>query len=29
MKYKSYGTLERYKGILVAKGYTLTYGVDH
>jgi Reverse transcriptase (RNA-dependent DNA polymerase) len=29
MKYKSDGTLERYKTRLVAKGYTQTYGIDY
>ena len=29
VKFKSDGSLERYKASLVAKGYTQTYGVDY
>lgn len=29
IKYKAYGTLERYKARLVAKGYNQTYGIDY
>ncbi|GJR11586.1 putative RNA-directed DNA polymerase [Tanacetum coccineum] len=29
VKYKPYGTVERYKARLVAKGYTQTYGIDY
>ena len=29
VKYKADGSLERYKAILAAKGYTQTYGVDY
>ena len=29
VKFKGYGSLERYKARLVAKGYTQTYGVDY
>ena len=29
MTYKSYGTIDRYKVRLVAKGYAQTYGIDY
>ena len=29
LKYKAYGTLDMHKAKLVAKGFTLTYGVDY
>jgi len=29
IKYKDDGTMERYKALLVAKGYTQSYGVDY
>ena len=29
VKFKGDGSLERYKAMLVAKGYTQTYGVDY
>ncbi|GJU95598.1 putative RNA-directed DNA polymerase [Tanacetum coccineum] len=29
IKYKPYGTVERYKARLVAKGYAQTYGIDY
>ena len=29
IKYNSYGSLERYKGSLIAKGFTYTYGIDY
>jgi len=29
VKYKSDGSLERYKAILVAKGYTQMYGINY
>ena len=29
MKYRPDGSVDRYKAMLVAKGYTQTYGVDY
>ena len=29
VKHKSYGTVERFKADLSAKGYTQTYGIDY
>jgi len=29
LKYKADGTLERYKARLVARGYTLSYGINY
>ena len=29
VKYKAYGTIERFKARLVAKGYTQTYEIDY
>jgi len=29
IKHRTYGTIERYKERLVAKGYTHTYGIDY